>query len=127
MAADAVEFMRLQNVKELGLDLGRNLADLIEEDGAAVGELEAADALGDGAGEGSLFVAEELAFHEARREGAAVDLDERLVGALARGVDGPRDQLLPRAGLTGDEHGSIGRCHVPHVVEHRAQAQGSCR
>ena len=44
--------MGLQNVKELGLDLGRNLADLIEEDGAAVGELEAADALGDGAGEG---------------------------------------------------------------------------
>ncbi len=82
VAADAFEFMRLQNVKQLGLDLGRNLANLIEEDDAAVGELEAADALGDGAREGPFLMAEELAFHEARRQGAAVDLDKKLVARL---------------------------------------------
>ena len=64
LAADAVEFMLLQDVEQLGLDLGREFADLIEEDGAAVGELEAADAPGDGAREGPLLVAEELALHE---------------------------------------------------------------
>ena len=55
-------------MKQLRLGLGRNLADLIEEDGAPVGKLEAADALGNGAREGPLLVAEELAFNEARRE-----------------------------------------------------------
>ncbi len=121
MAADAVKFMRLQNMKELGLHLGRKLADLVEENGAAVGQLEAADALGDGAGEGPFLVAEKLALHQARRQGAAIDLDERLAGAPARGMDGPREELLPRAGLAGDEHGSVGRCHSPHVVEYRTQ------
>ncbi len=80
--------MRLQNVQELGLHLGRNLADLIEEDGAPVGELEPADSLGDGACEGPFFVTEELTFDEAGRQRAAVDLDEGLLGALAGGVDG---------------------------------------
>ena len=38
----------------------------------------------------------------------------------------PRDQLFPCAGLTGDEHRGIGRCHAPDVVKHCAE-RGSCR
>jgi hypothetical protein len=74
----------LKNVKELA-DLG-NLADLIKED-RAVGELEGRCA-GDGVKAPSR--GRRLAFHEARRQGAAVDLDEQLVGALACGVNRTR-------------------------------------
>ena len=43
---------------------------------APVGQLEAADALRDGAGEGAFLVAEELAFEQAGGDGGAVELDE---------------------------------------------------
>ena len=48
-AADALELAVLDHAQELGLQLERQLADLVEEERAAVGELEAALALGHGA------------------------------------------------------------------------------
>jgi len=56
---------------------GLNLADLVEEDRAAVGQLELAGLLAQGAGEGPLLVAEELGPRAAPRDGPAVHLDER--------------------------------------------------
>ena len=41
-AADALELALLQRAQELHLHLDRDLADLVEEERAAVGELEAA-------------------------------------------------------------------------------------
>src|SRR5690606_35621472 len=52
-AADALELRLLDRAQQLDLDLLRDLADLVEEEGAAVGELEAAGAAADGAGEGA--------------------------------------------------------------------------
>ena len=46
-----------------------------------MGKLEAADSPRDGAGEGSLLVAEQLALDEPDGQGGAVDLDQRLGGA----------------------------------------------
>ena len=63
-AADALEPAFLEDAEQLGLHGQRNLADLVEEDGAAVGQLEPALALADGAGEGPFLVAEELAFQQ---------------------------------------------------------------
>ena len=80
-AADPVELALLQDAQQLGLGLGGELADLVEEDRAAVGQLEPAGAAGDRAGEGPLLVAEQLALDESRGQGRAVDLDERLVPA----------------------------------------------
>ena len=68
-AADALELALLEDAEELGLGLQGQLADLVEEEGAAVGQLEAADPPGDGAGEGALLVAEQLALDQARRAG----------------------------------------------------------
>ena len=53
------------------------LADLVEEDRAAVGRLELPDLELVGAGEGAALVAEQLALQEVTRHGGAVDLDER--------------------------------------------------
>ena len=76
-AADALDLALLEDAEQLGLRLQGQLADLVEEERAPVGQLEAADPPGDGAGEGALLVAEQLALDEPRGEGGAVDLDQR--------------------------------------------------
>ena len=68
VAAHALQFAFLQDAQELGLDLRGNLADFVQEDGAAVGQFKAAFALGEGAGERAFFVAEEFALDEVFRE-----------------------------------------------------------
>ena len=104
-AADALEFRLLNGPQQLDLDLLGDLADLVEEQGAAVGELEAAGPARHGAGEGAALVAKQLAFDQAGRDGRAVDLDEGLVVPRRAEVQRPGDQLLAGAALGGDEHG----------------------
>ena len=77
-AADARRIALLEDAEQLGLGLRGQLADLVEEERAPLGQLEAADPAGDGAGERALLVAEELALDEPRGESGAVDLDQRL-------------------------------------------------
>ena len=60
VAADAREFAFLEHPQQLGLRHGTEVPDFVEEQGAAVGELELADAAAV-LGEGALFVAEQLA------------------------------------------------------------------
>ena len=55
----------------------RQLADLVEEQRAAVGQLEAALALRDGAGERALLVTEQLALEQRLGQRRAVDRHER--------------------------------------------------
>src|SRR5262249_55639907 len=107
-AADAVELALLQDSEQLHLGFRGQLADLVEEDGAAVGQLEAPLAPGDGAAEGALLVAEQFALDQAGGESGTVHLDKRLVSPLARGVDGAGDQLLAGAGLAGHEYRGVG-------------------
>src|SRR5256886_17682387 len=63
-AAAAQALALLQRAQELHLDVRRDLGDLVEEERAAVGALEAAGARRDGAREGALLVAEELALED---------------------------------------------------------------
>ena len=57
-SAEALELLLLEHAQQLGLQLRRDVADLIEEQRPLMGQLETADLLGDGAGEGTLLVAE---------------------------------------------------------------------
>src|SRR4030095_15941830 len=75
--SEPLEFLFLQDAQELRLQLQRNVADLVEEERAAVRQLEATEFLRDGAGERALLVPEQLAFEKAGRNGRAVELDER--------------------------------------------------
>src|SRR5437016_2825891 len=102
--ADPLELLLLQDAQQLRLKLERDLAHLVEEQGAPVGHLEAADLLSDGAGEGAPLVPEELALEQTRRNGGAVELHERAVAAVASVVDGPREQLLARARLAEKQY-----------------------
>src|SRR5262249_19759801 len=88
-AADALEAPLLEHPQELGLAALGQLADLVEEQRAAVGQLEAADLLVRGAGEGALLVAEELALEERLGQRRAGEADEGAAGA-ARGRGGSR-------------------------------------
>ncbi len=80
-AAEAHELALLDHAQQLGLRLERHVADLVEEDAALVGDLEQALLGRDGAGEGALHVAEQVALEQVRGQVAGVDGDERLLGA----------------------------------------------
>jgi hypothetical protein len=121
-AADALERLLLQDPQELRLGRQRHVADLVEEQGAAVGLLEPADAAALRPGEGALLVAEQLALQQRLGDGGTVEGQERRPGPRAVLVDGARHQLLARAALAGDEHreslvgdSADGFVHLLHV------------
>ena len=74
--ADRADLFFLEGAEQFGLEVEGELADLVEEDGAALGGAEQAFLVAVGAGEGAFDVAEEFAFDEGGDEGAAVDGDE---------------------------------------------------
>ena len=82
VAADPLEPLLLEHPQDLRLGQRRHVADLVEEEGAAVALLELADPLAVGPGERALLVAEQLALQQGLRDGRAVDRQERLVGPL---------------------------------------------
>ena len=102
VGADRIDLAVLQRAQQLHLDVERQLADLVEEERAAVGLAELADMLVGGAGEGALLVAEEDALDEIVGNRAAIDRDERSSAAVAGALDGARDQLLADARFAFD-------------------------
>ena len=106
--AHAADLAGLEEPQQLDLHALVELADLVEEERAAVGDLEEPLAVGIGAGEGPLAMAEELALDQVLGQGAAVDRDERAAGAIALVVEAARDQLLAGAGLAQDHDGGVG-------------------
>jgi hypothetical protein len=94
--ADALELALLQEAQQLGLQAGRDLADLVEQQGAAVSGLDAAGLIAHRAGESTARVAEQLAGEQLLGQGRAVDGDERARGARAAGVERPRQHALAR-------------------------------
>ena len=115
----------LQHAQELGLQLGLELADLVEEEGAAVGELDAAAPARGGAGEGALLVAEQLALEQRLAERRAVDRDERARRARAPVVDGARRDLLAGAALAEQQHGRVGARDLLECLDRRRPSPGA--
>ena len=91
-AAEALELTLLEHAQQLDLGRRAELADLVQEEGAAVGQLEAALLARPGVGEGAGFVAEQLGLDERLGQRAAAHLDEGFVGAreTRSGWRGPR-------------------------------------
>src|SRR5579862_4020248 len=99
---DPFEGALLQHSEELRLQGGRDVADLVQKEGPAVGELELAGPARDGAGEGALLVAEQLALEQRFGERGRVHRDEG-----SRAVDGAGDHFLARAALAQKQHGRV--------------------
>ena len=115
-AADRLHRLLLQHAQHLGLRLQAHVADFVEEDRAAVGDLELAPPVVDRAGEGAAHVAEQLAFDQLLGNGRAVHLDERRRLAAAQRVDRAGDQLLARPVLAVDQHAAVGRRRHRHLL-----------
>ena len=99
--------MPFEHSKQLGLHVERELADLVEEQSAAVGTQKCARALANRTCERTPLVTEQLAFDELARDGAAIDGDEGS-GAAARAVQAFGGELFARAGLALDENREVG-------------------
>src|SRR5262249_41299165 len=98
-AAETLDRPLLERAQELRLHVERELADLIEENRPALGRLDGADTRRVRSSERALFVAEELAFDERRRDRSAIDGHEGASAAWARLVDRLGEQALARSGL----------------------------
>src|SRR5262249_58463860 len=103
--ADATYGLLLDHLEELGLKRRRDVADLVQEDGPAVGGLEEAGARGLRVRERTAFVAEELRLDQLLGQRGAVHLDERPLAPAACGMDGPRHVPLPGTRLAEEQHG----------------------
>ena len=85
----------------------RHVADLVEKQRAALRLLELARGAGDGAGEGALFVAEQLRLDQFRWDRRHVDGDERAVLPVSETVDGFRHQFLAGAGFAENQNRQV--------------------
>ncbi len=122
----------LEDAQHLGLGFQAHVADFIEKDRAAVRDLELAPPIRHGAGERPADVTEQLALDQLFRDRRAVDLDPRVVPALAQRMNGPCDELLAGAVLAVNQHAAVGRRRhrdllpqLPHRValaHHRLRA-----
>ena len=88
------------------------LADLIQKQGAFVGNLEIALALIDSTRKGAFLVAEQLGIDGALWDGAAVDGEIWAVLTCAVLVDDLRKHILTRAALARNEHGEVSGGHL---------------
>jgi hypothetical protein len=121
-ASEAADFAVFENAQELRLRGGGHFADFIEQESAAVGQLEAADAALGGAGEGAALVAKDFAFHEGFGDCRAVDGYEGAARAGREAVNRTRDNFLAGSGFAGDQHGGRarrGHFHDAHDFLHR--------
>src|SRR2546426_8141067 len=97
------ELLLLPHTKKLHPRLQGPLCDLVEEDPAAIGELEAADTALQGTGEGTLHMSEQLALDQTRGDCTAVHLHQRTVAAGAAGVVPPGQSTLSGPRLRKDK------------------------
>jgi hypothetical protein len=88
-------------------DIRRQLANFIEENGAAVGKFKTADVLFLSPGKGSLDVSKQFALHKSRGDGAAVDFYQRTASTSTAVMNSAHDQFLTRASLAVDQHGRV--------------------
>jgi hypothetical protein len=102
-AAEATDDAVLEDLEQLGLEAGREHADLVEEEHAAMGELEEAGLGLAGIGERPALVAEQLGLEQGLGDRGAVDVDEGAAGAGAGAVQGAGEEALAGAGLAAEE------------------------
>ena len=96
-AAKPLELPLLKDAQELHLAGEGDLADLVEEDGAGIRQLEAALLALLGAGEGPALVPEQLGLDQGVGQRRAAHLDEGLGRARRVVMDGVGDQFLAGA------------------------------
>ena len=116
-AADPLDLPLLEEPEELDLEREAHLADLVEEERAAVGDLELPLPLDVGARVGALLVPEQLRLQQRLGDRPAVDRHERAVAPAALRVERAGEQFLAGSALALDEDRGVGPGDARHDVE----------
>lgn len=106
-ASERAEAHDLERAKQLGLQVGRHFADLVEQDRASAGLCEVAPVVGVRPGKGAGQVTEELTFEQVVGYCRTVDGNEGSGRTPAFLVDRAGDQFLTDAGFTLEQHREI--------------------
>src|SRR5207245_1774405 len=124
-AAERVVLLRLQEVEELRLRGVRELADLIEEERAALRALDLALDATRGRRVRAGERPEELALEERLGQRRAVERDEGVSGAGPVVMDDARELALPGARLAGQEHVHVEGRHQGDVMKRGGQRRAA--
>ena len=111
--ADAPVAVLLDDLEELGLDREVHVANLVQEQRAAVCDLQEPRLGGDRPRERPLLVAEELGVHQLAGEARTVEIHERAVRPGSVTVEPRGEHALPRPGLALDQHRALGAERLP--------------
>ena len=106
--SEPAEALVLEHGEQLRLDERIDVADLVQEDGAAMRHLEQPEFVR----ERALGVAEQLGFEQLPRQTGAVQVHKRLAGARRMPVEPARHHALSRSGFPQDEHRTVGAGHL---------------
>src|SRR5580658_5976735 len=109
VAAEPFKFLLLQNTQQLGLKFKWYIAHFIQEKRALIRKFKTSNFLCDRAGKRAFFVAEQLAFQEAKGDRGAVQFDESTVAPCAPIMNCAGYEFFSRAGLALDQHARIRR------------------
>ena len=114
VGAHRFEFLFLQHPQQFALQWQRHVADFIEKQRAALGDLELAGAtLAVGTGKGAGRSAEELGFKQVMGNRRAVDAHKSFVRPGRCAVDGLGEQLLAGAGFPEQQYRRLGTRTAP--------------
>ncbi len=98
----------LQDTQQLHLHVHGHVANFIEKEGAAMGQLKATQAVRHGARERAFSVTKEFALQEFFRDGAAIDRHEVRSRSDRLIVQGAGQQLFTRPAFSGDQNRGVG-------------------
>src|SRR5437868_5540378 len=101
---EILELAFLDRAQQLRLQIHPQIADLVEKQRAVGRQLELAELLPVGAGEGAALVAEQRALGELARNRREVHRDERRVAIAGLAMDQAREQFLAGAALAENQH-----------------------
>jgi len=110
--ADTLKVAGLEYTQQLGLLAHGNIGDFIEEQGTAVGEFEAPNAVGARVGKSSFDMPEEFAFKRSFGQGTGVYGDQGTRGARGERMQRLGDDFFAGSVLAGDEHVGIRRSNA---------------
>src|SRR5262249_37478741 len=113
----------LQYAQQLGLQLQRQLADLVDEQRASVRALEGADVPGGRAGERASLVPEQDGFDKRGGDGRRIQHHEWTGAPAGVRVDRPRKLFLARACLALRDDRELAWCHALECCEKLAHLE----
>jgi hypothetical protein len=117
-APSPLQLSGFQGAQQLGLRFEAEIADLVEEQRPAAGQLKPPDPPVRGAGKGAPLVAEHFGLHQVARNRGAVHGDKGLPGSPAHPVNRGGDQLLAGAGFSGHQDPGLGGRHLGDLFPH---------